>query len=53
MILATPNYVVTYRAINPRGEWEDATVLSPEKDLVSTLERDGYRKIEIQGVKAS
>ena len=53
MILATPNYIVTYRAINPRGEWEDATVLSPEKDIVPILERDGYRKVEILGARES
>ena len=53
MILSTPNYIITYRAINPRGEWEDGTILSPNDDIVPTLERDGYRKVEILGVRES
>ena len=52
MIQASPgNYVIAYRAINPKGEWEDAVVLSPEKDLAPVLERNGYRNVEVQSAR--
>ena len=51
MILSTPNYTITYRAVNKRGQTEDAVVLSSTKDLEPVLSRDGYRDIEIIEVR--
>lgn len=41
MILSTPNFIITYRAINKRGQQEDGVVLSSAQDLAPILERDG------------
>jgi hypothetical protein len=51
MILSTPNYIITYHAINKRGQQEDAVVLSSTKDLAPILERDGYKQVEIIEVR--
>ena len=51
MIVATPNYVITYHAINKKGQHEDGVMLSPVQDLDKALARDGYKSIEILGVR--
>lgn len=51
MILSTPNYTITYHAINKKGQQEDAVVLSSTKDLAPILERDGYKQVEIIEVR--
>lgn len=53
MILSSPGFIITYRAINRRGQWEYGTVASPEKDYAAVLEREGYTKIQIVRVKCS
>jgi hypothetical protein len=51
MIVATPNYIVTYRGINKKGQLEDGVMLSPVHDIDKALARDGYKNIEIVNVR--
>jgi len=53
MILSTPNHVITYTAINAKGQKEEGTKLSPAKDPTEAMERSGYRKIEILSAKVN
>ena len=51
MILSTPNYIITYRGISKKGQPEDGVMLSPTQDLEAALKRDGYKNVEILGVR--
>jgi hypothetical protein len=51
MIVATPSYIITYQAINPKGQKEDGVMLSPVQDLAPVLLRAGYKSVEIIEVR--
>lgn len=51
MIQSTPSFIITYRALNHHGEWEDGTALSPVPDYSKYLKSLGYRNIEILGAR--
>ncbi len=53
MILETPNYIVSYKALNAHSHHEEGTILSPVKDHTEAMERIGYRKIEILSSKVN
>ncbi len=53
MIQSTPNHVISYTAINAKGQKEEGTILSPVKNPTEAMERSGYRKIEILSAKVN
>lgn len=53
MILETPNYIISYKALNAHSHHEEGTILSPVKDPTEAMDRSGYRKIEILSVKVN
>ena len=53
MILSTPNHVITYTAINAKGQKEEGTILSPIQDCKEIMEGDGYRNVNILSSKVN
>ena len=53
MIQSTPNYIVSYEAINARNQKEEGTILSPIQDCTEVMEGEGYRKIKILSSKVN
>ena len=53
MIQSTPNYVISYEAINARNQKEEGTILSPVQDCKEVMEKEGYRNINILSSKVN
>ena len=53
MILSTPNHVITYTAINAKGQKEEGTILSPIQDCKEVMEGEGYRNVNILSSKVN
>lgn len=53
MIYSTPNYVISYEAINARNQKEEGTILSPIQDCKEVMEGEGYRNVKILASKVN
>jgi len=53
MILSTPNYVISYEAINALNQKEEGTILSPIQDCKEVMEGEGYRNVNVLSSKVN